>query len=135
VGEESGVRGEESGVKGEELRVVGDARELARWILRITKANGEYKYTLNPQIFRAAISVGSNIVEGRRRTNKEFRRFLDISIGSCDEVKYQLSLYPTDYTEAISFCDRIIGQLVNLKLSLNPKPNALNPKPNTPEAP
>lgn len=45
------------------------------------------------QIRRASISVMNNIAEGFGRfNNKEFRRFLDISVGSLLEVKSMLYL-------------------------------------------
>jgi four helix bundle protein len=78
---------------------------------------------------RATISIGSNIAEGNRRSRKEFRRFIDISLGSCEEVVYQLSLYKMIYSkddsDIIALTNKIIGQLVNLKKSLNPKPDTL----------
>ena len=50
-------------------------------------------YGLASQTRRAAVSVPSNIVEGAaRETQTEFVRFLDISYGSCHELKYQLGL-------------------------------------------
>lgn len=115
---------------GNELRVIEDCRDLFIKVFDMLKDFDEFKYTLNPQIIRASVSVGSNVVEGQRRGKKEFKRFLDIAIGSCDEVKYQLSLYITQYhkdhieeikeiNEKIKLCDKIIEQLVNLKKSLN----------------
>jgi four helix bundle protein len=74
----------------EELEVIGDCRKL--WFELQPFLFKEYKYTLNPQMIKACISIGSNIVEGRRRGTKEFIRFIDIAIGSADELKYQLSL-------------------------------------------
>jgi len=45
------------------------------------------------QIKRAAVSVSDNIAEGfSRKSNKELRRFLNISIGSCNEVKSMVYL-------------------------------------------
>ena len=100
---------------GKELRAITDSRKLFYDVYRLTELNTTFKYTLNQQIIRAAISVGSNVVEGRRRSHKEFCRFLDISIGSCSEVQYQLSLYSCDTKELNNLCDKIIGQLINLK--------------------
>jgi four helix bundle protein len=50
-------------------------------------------YGLVSQIRRAAVSVSSNIVEGKSRdTSNEFRRFLIIARGSLEELKYQMYL-------------------------------------------
>jgi four helix bundle protein len=48
-------------------------------------------YGLAVQIRRAAFSVPVNIVEGQaKRGTAEFRRFLDIALGSLAEVQYTL---------------------------------------------
>jgi len=48
-------------------------------------------YGLVSQLRRAAVSVASNIAEGRGRLNqREFRQFLGIALGSIFEVKTQL---------------------------------------------
>jgi four helix bundle protein len=50
-------------------------------------------YGLAAQLRRASISVPSNIVEGSaKRGRAEFRRFVDIAIGSLAETEYQLRL-------------------------------------------
>ena len=51
----------------------------------------EEAFGLTNQLRRASISIPSNISEGcSRSSTKEFKRFLEISIGSCFEVTTQL---------------------------------------------
>ena len=46
------------------------------------------------QLRRAARSVPANIVEGwaKRNSSAGFRRYLQVAIGSCDEVKFWLAM-------------------------------------------
>jgi four helix bundle protein len=48
------------------------------------------KYSLSQQITRAAVSIPSNIAEGSSRTSeKDYNRFLEISLGSSFELETQ----------------------------------------------
>jgi four helix bundle protein len=66
-------------------------------VFRVYRASGGFPkselFALTSQIRRAAYSIPMNLVEGAaRRSAKEFARSVDIAIGSCEEVRYQLHL-------------------------------------------
>jgi len=65
------------------------AKDLAIKIYCISRDLKDYGY--KDQIQRAGISISNNIAEGfERETNKELKRFLFISKGSCGEVRNML---------------------------------------------
>ena len=68
--------------------------KLAKDILLLTKEfPQEEKFGLTFQMRRAAVSIPSNIGEGAGRgTDKEFKRFLDIALGSGYELETQILL-------------------------------------------
>ena len=70
------------------------AHELTLAVYRVT---GSYPrselYGLTSQTRRAAFSVAANIAEGAaKRGSVEFRRYLDIALGSLSELSYALRL-------------------------------------------
>jgi four helix bundle protein len=74
------------------------AHQAALEIYRVTdtwpKAD---RFELTAQLRRAALSVPANIAEGAsKRGTREFRRFLDIALGSLAEVSYLLR-FSKDY--------------------------------------
>lgn len=83
----------EKATRFEELWIWQQARELVQAIyhdVAIGAVAGR-DYGFKGQLQRAGISIMNNIAEGfERYTNVEFARFLDISKGSCGEVR---SLY------------------------------------------
>jgi four helix bundle protein len=76
------------------LRVFRKAHEHTLSVRRATHRFPRTGYSdFKSQIIRAVESIVFNIVEGcGASTQKEFARFLDISIKSSNELEYQLSL-------------------------------------------
>ncbi len=66
------------------------AHEMTLGVYELTRTfPREETYGLTSQIRRAAFSVAANIAEGSgRETDKDFLRFLFISLGSLKEVEY-----------------------------------------------
>jgi four helix bundle protein len=76
------------------LRAFELADDLALHVYRVTQLfPREEQFGLTSQMRRCAVSVASNIVEGRaRKSESDYLRFLDISYGSVRELEYQISL-------------------------------------------
>jgi four helix bundle protein len=66
------------------------SHELALEVYRITaKWPKSERYELTSQTRRAALSAPTNIAEGAaKRGTREFRRYLDIALGSLSELSY-----------------------------------------------
>ncbi|HET8634095.1 MAG TPA: four helix bundle protein [Gemmatimonadales bacterium] len=80
--------------KYEKLLAWQRAREL---VLAVYHATADWpsaeRYGLTSQLRRASVSVAANIAEGSAKQGpREFRRFLDIAIGSLAEVGCLLTL-------------------------------------------
>src|SRR5215510_10206102 len=68
--------------------------DLTVAVYKVTRAfPREELYGLTSQARRAAVSAAANIAEGSaKRGPREFRRYLDISIGSLSELSFVLRL-------------------------------------------
>lgn len=72
------------------------------------------RFGLTGQIRRAAISIPSNIAEGAsRNSNKDFLRFLSISLGSAFEIETQLLI-----ANRLNFMDDIVFDQLNENLGI-----------------
>jgi four helix bundle protein len=92
--------------KFEDILAWQKARELNKYIYNITKDGAFSKdFDLRSQIRRSSISIMSNIAEGfERRGDKEFIRFINISKGSCAELRSQLyAALDVDYINVQTF--------------------------------
>ena len=95
------------------------AHELVKEIYHLSENFPKSElFGLTSQIRRSTVSIPTNIAEGcGRATDKEFARFLEISIGSTNETEYLLFLS----------CELGFTSEENL-LSLNPKLNLIRQK-------
>ena len=78
----------------QKLEIWTSSRELAKSIYYLTKTLPvEERFGLTSQIRRCAISIPANIAEGSAKfSEKDFARFLEISLGSCFELRSHLLL-------------------------------------------
>ena len=97
--------------------VYANAKALYR---EISKSTEDLKdFALKSQIRRAALSIILNIAEGSAKSSdKEFARFLEISIGSANEVFACLdvmqdngSISHDDFSRVSRMCEEITKQL------------------------
>ncbi|WP_298881136.1 four helix bundle protein [uncultured Polaribacter sp.] len=74
------------------LKIWQQGIEIVKEVYKLSqKLPSEEKFGIKSQITRAAISVPSNIAEGSSRNSEiEFKRFLEIAMGSLFEVETQL---------------------------------------------
>jgi four helix bundle protein len=73
-----------------DLNVFRESYRLSLKVSRTTrKFPGPEQFELARQLRRAARSIPANIVEGwaKRASAAEFKRYLQVAIGSCDECK------------------------------------------------
>ena len=72
------------------LKIWQKAMEIVFEVYELVKAfPSEEKFGLRSQVTRATVSIASNIAEGSaRKGDKEFTRFLYMSMGSASELEY-----------------------------------------------
>jgi four helix bundle protein len=111
-----------------ELKVWQKAMDFVAYVYKVQKDfPAEERYGLCDQLRRAAVSIPSNIAEGRGRdTAKDFTHFLTLARGSLNEVATQLELafrlgYLDDwsdlYEEALEIRKMLNAMIVRLKQS------------------
>jgi len=107
-----------------QLKVWQKAHDVTLAIYRVTKDFPRSEiYCLTSQMRRCAISIGSNIAEGRGRDgDPEFARFIGIAAGSAAELEYQLLvakdlgyIQPEDYAKLNANLAEIGRMLISLR--------------------
>ncbi len=91
-----------------------ESHELVKFIYRHIAPGfpQDEKYNLTSQMKRAAYSIPFNIAEGcGRNSDKDFTHFLDISLGSANELEYCILL-----TSELGYLNPDMYKLVNEKV-------------------
>jgi four helix bundle protein len=103
------------------------ARQLTKSIYELTMDfPGSAKFGLKSQMRRASVSICTNIAEGcGRRGDREFRRFVDVAMGSACELECEtiLSFDLAFITEAMQ--EQILDKLIHIKRMLSSLANRL----------
>lgn len=89
-----------------ELKIWQKGFDIAITAFKLTSSfPKEEKYGITSQITRAAVSIPSNIAEGSSRVSeKEYSRFMEISLGSSFELETQLLI-----AQAVKYGDNAIS--------------------------
>ena len=110
-----------------QLRVWQKAHQVTLEIYRVTSRFPQTElYGLTSQMRRCAVSMGSNIAEGRGRDgDPDFGRFIQIAAGSAAELEYQLLvardlgyLPESEYTKLNSNLAEVGRMLISLRGSV-----------------
>ena len=110
----------------EELEIWKRSSRLAVSVLELIEK--VRLYALRDQMARSSISVPSNIAEGAERdSNREFRRFLSIALGSCGELRTQLYLAQRSNCLVAEECSPLIQEARELSAMINAFRRKLGP--------
>ena len=111
----------------EKLEVWHKSVDFADSVYSITRSfPDEERFGLTSQMRRAAVSISSNIAEGRSRASRpDFARFIELATGSVFEVvshatigKQQSFLSAADYDRLYQACEEQSKMLSGLRRSL-----------------
>ncbi len=111
------------------LKVWSKSHDLTIKIYKITESFPDSeKYGLSSQMRRSAYSIPTNIAEGvERNSNSVFLNFLNISLGSANELEYQILLAKDlNYIDCDKFneLNHEIGEIRAMLISLESKINS-----------
>lgn len=104
-----------------------DGIEISLKVYEVTKTfPEEEKFGITSQLRRAVISISSNFAEGcSRSSEKDFKRFIEIALGSAFELKTQLIisnklgfLKTNSLSELVEQVDKVSKQLNSLRNKL-----------------
>ena len=103
------------------LLVWRKAHALALNVHRVCTGIRSSRYAaLRSQMFRAAMSIPTNIVEGRsQKSDRDFARFLGYALNSTSELKYHLIIARDIQAIALSDFNSLMSQAVEVEKMLH----------------
>lgn len=113
----------------QDLNVWQKAMDLVEEVYKLAKLlPKEETYALSDQMRRAAVSIPSNIAEGKSRDSvKEYKQFVSIARGSASELNTQILICirlqlisENDAQIALNLCEEVGRMLYGLLQSLKP---------------
>ena len=101
------------------LKVWQSSMELVELAYQLTKTFPSFEvYNLISQINKSAVSIPSNIAEGKgRNSDKEFKQFLYIARGSLFELRTQLEI--ARRLKYIKSDNKIVEKIVEVQSMIN----------------
>ena len=101
------------------FKVYQDAENLHKEIVKITRRFPREYYYLKDQILRSSLSIVLNIAEGSaKKSDKDFNRYLENSMGSANETASALNVAFSDelilessYKNLLELCESVVNQL------------------------
>lgn len=103
-----------------ELDIWMESKNFAVEIYRLTATFPQKEgFGMISQMNRSVVSIASNISEGAgRNSNKDFSRFISISIGSAFELETQLTIaYELNYLKQEEF-ERLLDKIIAIEKKL-----------------
>ena len=112
------------------LNIWKDGIVLVKQVYKLSELlPNDEKFGLKSQICRAAVSIPSNIAEGCSRNSEiEFKRFLEIAIGSAFELETQLIIIPELDFITKEYLNPILKSLNNEQKMINSLISKINGK-------
>ena len=103
-----------------DLKVWRPAHDLTLKIYRTVKSfPSEELFRLKSQMRRSASSIPTNLAEGcGRNSNPDFKRFVNIAIGSTSELEYQLLLAKDLNYMSQSIFDELTNNVIEIRKML-----------------
>lgn len=99
-----------------ELEILKECEYVMSIVWKLVREHPEFKYSINDQLIRSCLSIGSNIAEGCERKGKDRLQMLNIALGNLAEARFQLKVYPEfDFETIENKLDKIKAVTIRLR--------------------